>query len=98
MKIKFKNTALYAMFTLIALTVSFRASYAQTKVLLFTRTAAYHHASIAAGTTAIIKLGKANGFGVDVTADSTKIVESNLKKYAAVIFLSTTGNILSPYQ
>src|SRR4051812_46178811 len=74
------------------------ASMAQTKVLVYTKTQAFHHNSIAAGEVAIKKLGAANGFAVDVTADSSKIAENNLKNYAAVIFLSTTGNMLTPYQ
>jgi cytochrome c len=68
------------------------------KVLVFTKTAGYHHASIAVGTTAIIKLGKENNFAVDTTSDASKITESNLSKYSAVIFLSATGDLLNNYQ
>lgn len=98
MKIKLINTAVCAVLTLVAITSSFTISYAQNRVLVYTKTAAFHHASIAAGKDAIIKLGQTNGFAVDTTSDSTRIVESNLKKYAAVVFLSTTGNMLSPYE
>jgi hypothetical protein len=41
-------------------------------VLVFSKTAAYHHKSIAAGNIAIQKLGKENNFGVDATTDSLK--------------------------
>jgi len=72
------------------------ALYAQKrKVLIFSKTAGYHHQSIPAGIAAIQKLGAENNFGVDSTTDSTQFTVANLKQYAAVIFLSTTGNVLS---
>src|SRR4051812_12384227 len=67
-------------------------------VLVFTKTAGYHHASIANGVKAIQKLGKENNFNVDTTSDASMFQEDSLKKYAAVVFLSTTGNILNHYQ
>lgn len=65
------------------------------KILVFTRTAGFHHTSIPAGIKAIVKLGKENNFDVDTTSDAEKITESNLKKYNAVVFLSTTGALLT---
>lgn len=65
------------------------------KILVFTKTAGFHHASIPLGVAAIIKLGKENNFDVDTTSDDAKIIESNLKKYSAVVFLSTTGPLLT---
>ncbi len=67
-------------------------------VLVFTKTAGFHHASIPAGVNAILKLGKENNFSVDTTSDASKINESNLGKYATVIFLNTTGALLNNYQ
>ncbi len=64
------------------------------KILVFCKTAGYHHNSIAAGIPAIQKLGQENNFLVDTTTDSTKFTKKNLKQYAAVVFLSTTGNVL----
>ena len=61
------------------------------KVLVFSKTAAYHHKSIAAGNVAIQKLGIENNFGLDTTTDSLKFNTANLKQYAAIIFLSPTG-------
>jgi len=69
-----------------------------TRVLVFSKTAGYRHSSIANGKAAIEKLGKENGFEVDITEDSSVFTENNLKKYAAVIFLNTTGNILDYQQ
>ena len=67
---------------------------AKPKVLIFSKTSGYHHASIAVGIRAIIKLGQENNYDVDTTTDSKKFTYDNLKQYAAVIFLSTTGNVL----
>ena len=68
------------------------------KVLVFSRTKGYRHASIPKGKLAIMQLGKENGFAVDTTEDASKINENNLKQYSAVIWLSTTGNVLDDAQ
>ncbi len=64
------------------------------RVLVFSKTSGFHHDAIPDGIAAIEKLGKENGFAVDTTTDSTKFNTDNLKKYNAVIFLSTTMNVL----
>src|SRR5918993_1996237 len=68
------------------------------KVLLFTKTSGYHHESIPAGVAAIQKLGKENKFRIDTTSDAAVFTEDDLKKYRAVIFLNTTGNVLNSEQ
>lgn len=68
------------------------------KVLVFCKTAGYHHQSIASGIVAIQKLGAENGFGVDTTVDAEKFNYENLKQYKAIIFLSTTGDVLNDKQ
>jgi len=68
------------------------------KVLVFSRTNGYHHASIATGITALQKLGAENGFIVDSTTDSTWFRKKVLKKYAALIFLSPTGKVFGPQE
>ena len=65
------------------------------KVLLFVKTKGYHHESIPAGIAAIEKIGKENNFSVDVDSSSIVFNDDKLKEYKAVIFLSTTGNILN---
>ncbi|CAN5176213.1 ThuA domain-containing protein [soil metagenome] len=65
------------------------------KVLLFTKTKGYHHESIPAGIAAIQKIGKDNNFSVEVDSSSKVFNDADLKQYKAVIFLSTTGNILN---
>ncbi len=68
------------------------------KVLVFCKTKGFHHASIPAGIAAIQKLGLENNFEVDTTTDAALFTEDNLKQYAAVIFLSTTGDVLNDEQ
>lgn len=65
------------------------------KVLVFCKTAGYYHESIPDGIAAIYRLGKMNNFEVDATTDSTLFTANILNNYAAVIFLNTTGNVLS---
>lgn len=65
------------------------------KVLVFTKAQGYVHASIPKGAAAIMQLGKENGFDVDTTSDATSFTENNLKQYAALVFISTTGNTMN---
>lgn len=64
------------------------------RVLVFTKTTGFRHVSIPNGIAAIQKLGKENGFVVDTTENAAIFNEDSLKNYSAVIFLSTTGNVL----
>ena len=68
------------------------------KVLIFSKTAGFHHESIGVGIKAIIKLGEENNFTADTTTDSKNFNTKNLKQYSAVIFLSTTGDVLNSEQ
>ena len=85
-------------FIIIFLTMFSLSAFAKPKVLIFSKTAGFHHASIPAGIAAIIKLGQQNNFDVDTTVDANKFTYDNLKQYAAVIFLSTTGDVLNDAQ
>lgn len=75
-----------------------RAQTAAKRVLVFSKTKGFRHASIPTGKLAIMKMGQENGFAVDTTEDAAKFTEANLKRYNAVIFLSTTGDVLDPAQ
>lgn len=66
-----------------------------TKILVFAKTSGFRHSSIPDGKAAIQKLGKENGFAVDTTEDASVFTEENLKNYAAVVFLNTTGDVLN---
>ncbi|GIF96399.1 ThuA domain-containing protein [Catellatospora citrea] len=80
------------------LAVPQRADAAPFSVLVFSKTAGFRHDSIPTGVTAIRNLGTANGFTVDATEDATAFNDTNLAKYAAVVFLSTTGDVLDATQ
>jgi cytochrome c len=89
-------TVFFAMMTLFAF-----GSWKQIikpRVLVFSKTAGYRHGSIQEGKQAIMKLGRENGFLVDTTENENYFNEDSLKKYSAVIFLSTTGNVLNEPQ
>ncbi|MEU3186350.1 ThuA domain-containing protein [Streptomyces sp. NPDC006923] len=69
-----------------------------TKVLVFSKTAAFRHSAIPAGVAAVRRLGAANGFSVTATEDAGAFTTANLAQYQAVIWLSTTGDVLNPAQ
>ena len=75
------------------------ASAEQFKVLLFSKTAGWHHESINAAVTAIQQLGKLHDFDVFWTEDANRVInDQELAKYKVVIFLLTTGDIFNDEQ
>ncbi|CAG7647355.1 ThuA domain-containing protein [Actinacidiphila bryophytorum] len=68
------------------------AAAAPFKVLVFSKTTGYRHDSIPAGIAAIQQLGLQNNFTVVATEDDTQFTDANLAQYAAVVFLSATGD------
>ena len=68
------------------------------KVLVFSKTMGFKHASIPAGISALQKLGDENGFAIDTTKNAELFTDEILKQYSAIVFLSTTGNILDHKQ
>ncbi len=69
-----------------------------TKVLVFSKTAGFRHSSIPNGIAAIQTLGSGNGFTVTATEDANQFTTANLAQYQAVIWLSTTGDVLNATQ
>ncbi|WP_128545463.1 ThuA domain-containing protein [Larkinella soli] len=67
-------------------------------VLVFSKTKGFRHKSIPVGKLALMKLGQENGFAVDTTEDASAFTPDNLKNYKAVVFLSTTGDVLDDTQ
>ena len=89
----------------VALLAASSALAAAPKVLVFHKTTGTPHASTTAGIAAIQEIGAGptsdpadDLFGVDDTADSTAFNATNLAKYAAVVFLSTNGDVLTAEQ
>lgn len=76
------------------------------EVLVVGKTLGFRHSSIDEATTAIIALGEANGFTVDVwdpaqptrTLTATPFTDENLSQYATVVFVSTVDgtNSMNP--
>ncbi len=64
-------------------------------ILIFSETQGFRHSSIEVGREALSKICKEKGFQVDSSENSSIMTRENLSKYAAVIFLNTTGDILT---
>lgn len=67
-------------------------------VLVFSKTAGFRHGSIPDGIAAIEELGEQHNFGVTATEDASRFTTENLQQYEAVIWLSTTGDVLNDSQ
>jgi uncharacterized protein len=70
-------------------------------ILVFSRTATYRHESIPDGIRAFQQLGAEHGFTVEASEDPSALEggfdpADVAHRYAAVVFLSTTGNVLTP--
>lgn len=67
------------------------------KLLVFSKTNGFRHASIATGKIALTEMGKKNGaFEVVISDDLANFESDSLKNFDAVCFLSTTLNVFSP--
>jgi type 1 glutamine amidotransferase len=67
------------------------------RVLVFSKTAGFRHDSIPTGVAAIREI-LAPRYEVDASEDSAVFTDESLKRYRAVVFLSTTGDILDGAQ
>ncbi|MGW5306322.1 ThuA domain-containing protein [Streptomyces griseoluteus] len=68
------------------------------RVLVFSKTAGFRHDSIPDGVAAVQQLGATDGLTVDATEDAGAFTTRNLRRYDAVVFLSTTGDVLDAAQ
>src|ERR1044072_5352147 len=82
----------------IALAVLAAAAADSFRVLVFSKTLLYRHASITNGTKALEQLGGENHFAVDATENSTAFTTTNLARYRVVVFLSTSGDVFNDEQ
>ncbi len=90
------NGFIFLMMLSLVLSCSKRSGNA--RILVFSKTAGFHHESIPNGNKAIQQLGAANKFDVDTTTNAEMFNDDTLKKYSAVVFLSTTGDVLDHFQ
>lgn len=68
------------------------------RILVFSKTDGFYHESIPKGVATIQKLGAENNIIVDTTTNADWFTDDSLKNYSAVVFLSTTGDVLDHYQ
>lgn len=68
------------------------------RVLIFTRTTGYRHPSISSGVAAVTDMARASGFTVSASEDPNLFTDRELARYDAVVFLSTSGDILDGTQ
>ncbi|TDT29265.1 type 1 glutamine amidotransferase [Streptomyces sp. BK208] len=68
------------------------------QVLVFSKTAGFRHSSIDDGIAALRDLGAANNFTVTATEDAQAFAAGNLAQYEAIVFLSTTGDVMNGTQ
>jgi type 1 glutamine amidotransferase len=70
---------------------------ASTQILVFTKTAGFRHDSIPTGIAAITKLAEKHNWKITAT-ENPEVLINSLKESKAVVFLSTTGDILNQSQ
>jgi len=95
---KFAKSSLFIALITLFVFASCNKRSGKPRVLVFSKTAGFYHESIPDGIAAIQKLGAEHGFEVDTTTNAEMFTEENLKQYSAVIWLSTTGDVLNHYQ
>jgi cytochrome c len=78
--------------------LAFGSMAQQKRILVFSKTAGFRHASIKEGKAFLLDLGKKQNFAVDTTENAANFNEDNLKKYNVVVFLNTTGDVLNAVQ
>jgi cytochrome c len=66
----------------------------EVRLLVFSKTAGYRHASIPDGIRLIEQIAARKGWQVDTTENDSLFTEENLSRYSAVVFVSTTGDVL----
>lgn len=71
------------------------ASRRRQRVVVFTRTNGYRHASIPNAIAALRALGKKKGIGVVATEDPAVFTRENLRGFTAIVFASTQGIVLT---
>ena len=90
--------ALLTVLLALAAPVAAQAAGREFKVMVFTRAVGEQHASTAAGVKAIKDLGKERRFIVNATADPTEFRADRLAQFRAVVFLNTSGDVLTDAQ
>ena len=64
-------------------------------ILVFSETAGFRHESISDGQTMLSSIANENGWEIDFTEDSSQFNATNLSQYSVVVWLNTTGDVLT---
>jgi cytochrome c len=64
-------------------------------VLVFSKTSGFRHGSISDGLTMLQGLASSNGITLETTEDASQFNATNLARFDAVVWLSTTGDVLN---
>lgn len=68
------------------------------RMLVFTKTAGFRHASIPTAVETLQRLAGEEGLTADHSEDSDDFTAANLARYRLVVFANTTGEVLAPEQ
>ncbi|HSC55534.1 MAG TPA: ThuA domain-containing protein [Phnomibacter sp.] len=68
------------------------------KILVFSKTVGFRHASIANGKEMFLEIAGSEKFKADTTEDATVFNAKNLKQYDVVVFMNTTMDVLNAEQ
>lgn len=79
-------------------TESVRKAAPELDVLVFSKTAGYEHNSISNGKQMLLELADTYNFSVDTTRKAAVFTEGSLAQYDVVVFLNTTGDVLTETQ
>ncbi len=74
------------------------AAFAQERVLVYSQTTGFRHASIADGITMLRRIAASSGIALDFSESGADFTAANLAQFRAVVWLSTTGNLLDASQ
>lgn len=94
----FKLFKVFGVFLILPLTLFFPQQDDTPKVLIFSKTAGFRHDAIPEGIVALKKIATERGYEVVTSEDSNHFNENNLSKFHAVVFLNTTGDVLTKAQ
>lgn len=74
------------------------APWVAPRVLVFSKTAGFRHDSIPEGIAMLRAIGARRDIHIEATEDASIFTDTHLKTLDAVVFLNTTGDVLSPEQ
>ena len=93
------NVKKYLLWSVFALSLfSTRLLAEQFNVLVFSKTAGWHHTSVNEGITALKAMAENHHFTMEWQEDANLINSKNLARFDVVLFLQTTGDILNDEQ